>query len=189
MPVLADAPVQQLPDTLVSASRVPVPVAAVGSAVTVITGEELERRQVRLVSDVLRDVPGLAVNRSGGPGTQTQVRIRGAEANQTLVVIDGVEVNDPAGGSEFDFARLLASDIERIEILRGPQSALYGSDAIGGVINIVTKGASASGIEVTGSGEYGAFGTSQVSTSARVGFDDVVRAALTVSRYDTDGIS
>lgn len=189
MPVLADAPVQQLPDTLVSASRVPVPVAAVGSAITVITGEELERRQVRLVSDVLRDVPGLAVNRSGGPGTQTQVRIRGAEANQTLVVIDGVEVNDPAGGSEFDFANLLASDIERIEILRGPQSALYGSDAIGGVINIVTKGASASGIEVAGSGEYGAFGTSQVSTSARVGFDDVVRAALTVSRYDTDGIS
>ena len=185
----AEEATRQLPETVVSASRIPVLSEAVGSAVTVITGEALERRQVRLVSDVLRDVPGLAVSRSGGAGAFTQVRIRGAEANQTLVVIDGVEMNNPAGGSEFDFANLLTSDIERIEILRGPQSALYGSDAIGGVVNIITKKAAGRGIEVGASGEYGSFGTSQVSGSARLGFADVVSAALSVSRYDTDGIS
>ena len=186
---VAEEGVQQLPETVVSASRIPVLSESVGSAVTVITGEELERRQVRLVSDVLRDVPGLAVSRSGGAGTFTQVRIRGAEANQTLVLIDGVEINNPAGGSEFDFANLLASDIERIEVLRGPQSALYGSDAIGGVINIITKSAPGNGVEAQASGEYGSFGTSQVAGSAKVGFADVVSAALSVARYDTDGIS
>ena len=170
--------VPTLPETVVSASRIPVSSEAVGSAVTVITEEELEQRQVRLVSDVLRDVPGLAVSRTGGFGTLTQVRIRGAEANQTLVVIDGVEMNNPAGGSEYDFANLLASDIERIEILRGPQSALYGSDAIGGVINIITKGGPGRGAEVGGSAEYGSYNTSQVSASGRIGFDDVVRMSV-----------
>ena len=186
---MAEEPVQEVPETVVSASRVPLPVAAVGSAVTVITAEDLERRQVRLVSDALRDVPGVAVNRSGGPGTVTQVRIRGAEANQTLVVIDGVEVNNPAGGSEFDFANLLASDIERIEVLRGPQSALYGSDAIGGVINIVTKGGPGRGVEMTGSAEYGSYNTSQVSASGRAGLDDKIRLSLNVTRYNSTGIS
>ena len=186
---MAEEGVQTLPDTVVSASRIPVLSKSVGSAVTVITSEELERRQVRLVSDVLRDVPGVAVSRSGGAGTFTQVRMRGAEANQTLVLIDGVEVNNPAGGSEFDFATLLASDVERIEVLRGPQSALYGSDAIGGVINIITKSAPGNGASFQASGEYGSFGTSQLSGSAKVGFADVVSAALSVARFDTDGIS
>ena len=186
---MAEDDVQELPETVVSASRVPLPVEAVGSAVTVITAEDLERRQVRLVSDVLRDVPGLAVSRSGGPGTLTQIRIRGAEANQTLVVIDGIEVNNPAGGSEFDFANLLASDIERIEVLRGPQSALYGSDAIGGVINIVTKGGPGRGVEIGGSAEYGSYNTSQVSASGRAGLDDKVRLSLNVTQLNSTGIS
>lgn len=127
------------PEVVVSASRVPEPARESGSAVTVITEQQLEDRQVRIVSDVLRDVPGLAVSRSGTIGSLTQVRIRGAEANQTLVLIDGIEVNNPAGGSEFQFQNLLDAGISRIEVLRGPQSALWGSDAIGGVINIVTK--------------------------------------------------
>ncbi len=185
----AEEAARQLPETVVSASRIPVLSEAVGSAVTVITAEELERRQVRVVSDVLRDVPGLAVSRSGGVGTFTQVRIRGAEANQTLVIIDGVEVNNPAGGSEFDLATLLANDIERIEVLRGPQSALYGSDAIGGVINIITKKGPGRGVEVGASGEYGSFNSYQVSGNAKVGFADVISAALSVARLETDGIS
>lgn len=128
-----------LDEISVTANLVPTPARAVGSAVTVITSEELEQRQIRLVSDALREVPGLAVNRTGPVGQLTQVRIRGSEGNQTLVLIDGIRANDPSAGSEFDFAHLTASDIARIEVLRGPQSALYGSDAVGGVINIVTR--------------------------------------------------
>ena len=129
---------QTLPETVVTATRVETPIEQVGSAVTVITAEELERRQVRFVSDVLRDVPGVAVNRSGVAGNLTQVRIRGSEPNQSLVVIDGVRVNNP-NGNGFDFNSLLNLEIERIEVLRGPSSVLWCSDAIGGVINIITK--------------------------------------------------
>lgn len=114
----------KLPAVVVSASHVPLPIQQSGSAIQMVTAADLQQRQVRLVSDVLRDIPGLAVNRTGNMGALTQVRIRGAEANHTLVIIDGIEMNDPSGGSEYNFANLLAADIERIEVLRGPQSAL-----------------------------------------------------------------
>lgn len=131
-----------LDDISVTANMVPTEKSKVGSAVTSFTENELEQRQTRLVSDVLREVPGVAVNRTGPVGQLTQVRIRGSEGNQTLVLIDGMRVNDPSAGSEFDFAHLLAEEVERVEVLRGPQSALYGSDALGGVINIVTRSGS-----------------------------------------------
>ncbi len=129
---------QTLPETVVTATRVETPIEQVGSSITRITAEDLERRQVHVVADVLRDVPGVAVNRTGVVGNLTQVRIRGAEANQSLVVIDGVRVNNP-NGNGFDFNSLLNLEIERIEVLRGPSSVLWGSDAIGGVVNIITK--------------------------------------------------
>ena len=132
---------QASPAVVVSASRTPQSSLEVGSALSIISQEELEAKQIRLVSDALRAVPGLAVNRAGPAGTLTQLRIRGAEANHTVVLIDGVKINDPFS-SEVDFAHLMAADIERIEILRGPQSVLYGSEAIGGVISIFTKKAS-----------------------------------------------
>jgi len=109
----------------------------VGSSVTVITTQQMQDRQVRIVSDVLRDVPGFAVSRTGAVGGQTQVRVRGAEGNHVLTLIDGIEASDPFFG-EFDFGQLLGDDVARIEILRGAQSALYGSDAIAGVINYIT---------------------------------------------------
>lgn len=178
---------EQLPEVVVSASRIAVPSEEVGSAVTVITAEEIERKQVRVLSDVLREVPGLAVNRTGTVGGLTQVRIRGAEGNQTLVIIDGVEVNDPSAGSEFNFGNVLASDIERIEVLRGPQSALYGSDAIGGVINIITK---KGGGPVTGtlSVEGGSFRTGQATANLRGG-DDWYHFSLGATGFSTDGVS
>lgn len=159
--------VRVAPETVVTASRVPVPAEQVGSAVTVITGEQLERRQTVLVSEILRDVPGLAINRAGAVGNTTQARIRGAEANQTLVLIDGIEVADPTI-SEFNFAPLLAADVERIEVVRGPLSALWGADAIGGVINIITK-RGRKGWQATGSLEGGSFGTLETSAGLRGG--------------------
>ena len=113
-----------LPTLAVIANRTPTDTRAVGSAITIIDHEELERRQIKFVADALRTVPGVAVSRTGGAGGITDVRIRGAESNQTLVLIDGIEVNDPALNSSTDFASLLSLEVERIEVLRGPQSAL-----------------------------------------------------------------
>src|SRR5690625_3311508 len=124
---------------VVTATRTERPLSTVGSSLTVITAEDLENRQTTYVADILREVPGVAVSRAGGPGSKTDIRIRGGETNHTLVLIDGIEANNPAGDDAFDFGHLLTDDIERIEVLRGPQSVLYGSEAVGGVINIITK--------------------------------------------------
>ncbi len=132
-----------------------------GSSATIIEPIDVENRQVRIVSDVLRDVPGVAVNRLGPVGQFTQVRLRGAEGNHTLTLIDGMKVSDPFAG-EFDFGTLIADDIARIEVLRGEQSALYGSDAIGGVIHYITlTGAEAPGIRARAEG--GSFGTANAA--------------------------
>lgn len=174
-------------EIVVSASRVEIAREASGSAITVLDGDYLEQNQIRTISDVLRDVPGVAVSRSGGPGSFTQVRLRGAEANQTLVLIDGIEVNDIAGGSEFDFADLLNLQIERVEVLRGAQSALWGSDAMGGVINITTKQGKGP-LNGQLSLERGSFDTHQESFNINGG-SDIYHYALSASQLDTDGIS
>lgn len=124
----------------ITANRSPTAVQRTGSAITVISGEEIRRTSPGSLVDVLRWVPGLSTVENGGPGSVHYVMLRGAESRHTLVLIDGVRVNDPSGpGSEFDFQSLAPGLIDRIEVLRGPQSALYGSDALGGVINIITK--------------------------------------------------
>ncbi len=177
----------ETPTVVVTATRYPVDERTVGSSITVITSDELQKQQTRFVSDILREVPGVAVNRSGTFGTLTQVRIRGAEGNQTLVIIDGVEVNDPAGGDEYDFGNLLAGDIERIEVLRGPQSTLYGSNSIGGVINIITKRGK-DGVTLTGRGEGGSFNTFDGGASVSGG-NEKVNGYVGLSGYRTDGIN
>lgn len=184
-PAAGDAVV--LDEIVVSASRVPMKASKVGSTVTVITAEELEERGDRYVSDVLRDVPGLSVSRTGSFGALTEIYIRGTEADHTLVVVDGVEINDPSSGSKVDFGELLISDIERIEILRGSQSALWGSDAIGGVINIVTKKGKG---DINGfvSAEGGSFGSLKSNAAIRGG-NDWVHGSLALSKYKTNGIS
>ena len=143
---------------VVTASRTPVSINDSGSSISVITRADLERWQSIQIADVIRNVPGVAVSRSGPLGAQTQLRLRGAEANHVLVLIDGVEVNDPAFGDEFQFEHLTTDQIERVEIVRGPQSALWGSDAVAGVINVITRrNRSASGI--SGFLESGSFAT------------------------------
>lgn len=142
MPALAAAQTNpvSLPPVVVSATQVPTPAEQIGSSVTVITSEDIERDQLRSVPDILNNVPGLNVVQSGGPGGQTAVFMRGTGSQHVKVLIDGIDAGDPsAPNGAFDFAHLLASDIERIEILRGPQGGLYGASAIGGVISITTK--------------------------------------------------
>lgn len=189
-PALAqDGPPVGLSPIVVSATRTELPLDQVGSSMTVITGEELERRQIRFLSEALRTVPGLAVTRVGGTGSQTQVRIRGAESNQTLVLVDGIEVNDPSIESEFDFGNLLVTDIDRVEILRGPQSVLYGSDAAGGVINVITRRGRGRP-RASASLEGGSFGTVEGRASLSGGLgEDRFRFALAAARLRTDGIS
>jgi vitamin B12 transporter len=128
---------------IVTGARAPLSIGAIGSAVTVITRDDIERRQARYVADLLRHVPGFAVSQSGVAGSQTQVRVRGAEANHVLVLVDGARANDPATGDEFRWEFLTTANIERIEIVRGPQSAIWGSDALAGVVNIITRSGSA----------------------------------------------
>jgi vitamin B12 transporter len=124
----------------VTANRSPTAIQRTGSAITVISGEELRKTSPATVIDVLRQVPGVAISSNGGPAQLSTVFIRGGASRHTLVLVDGVRVNDPSSTeNEFDFSTLVPGDIERIEVLRGPQSALYGSDAMGGVINIVTR--------------------------------------------------
>ncbi|HZV58411.1 MAG TPA: TonB-dependent receptor plug domain-containing protein, partial [Sphingobium sp.] len=129
----------------------------IGSSITLIDAQDMADRETRIVSDILRDVPGIAVSRAGAVGGQTQIRIRGSEANHVLVFVDGIKVSDPYQG-EFDFATLIADDAARIEVLRGQQSALYGSDAIGGVVSYITlSGREAPGVRLRGEG--GSFDT------------------------------
>ena len=130
---------QSLEEVVVVATRLPVPAAKVGNSVSVLQRSEIEASQAVAVSDLLASLPGVGVTRSGGAGGLTGLRIRGAETDHTLVLVDGVQINDPAApGGGFDFGNLLTGGISRIEVLRGPQSTLYGSQAIGGVVNIVT---------------------------------------------------
>lgn len=124
---------------VVSATRFDMPEDYVASSVTVITDDEIARNQQRTLPDALQTVPGLNIVQTGGPGGQTSVFIRGTNSNQTKVIIDGIDVNDPSANNAFDFGQVLTWDLSRVEVLRGPQSSLYGSDALGGVINLETK--------------------------------------------------
>ncbi len=131
---------QQLPDLVVTANRTPEPLSSTGSSISVISGEVLATNSPSSLADALRTVPGLMLTQSGGPAGATGVMLRGANTGQTLVLIDGIRVNDPSGvAGDFNFGLIAPGAVDHIEVLRGPQSALYGSDAMGGVINIITK--------------------------------------------------
>jgi vitamin B12 transporter len=146
---------------VVSPTTIPTPSSETASSVSVITSVDIETRQLRTVPDALATVPGLNVVQTGGPGGLTSVFMRGTNSNHVKVLIDGIDVSDPSSANAaFDFGQLLTGDIERIEVLRGPQSGLYGSDAIGGVISITTKQGSGPP-KVTASFEGGSFGTTR----------------------------
>jgi vitamin B12 transporter len=173
-------------DIVVTATRSgdAIPADLVGSSVTIIDNQDLQDRQTRILSDALRDVPGVAVSRVGAVGDQTQVRIRGSESNHVLVYIDGIKADDPYDG-EYDFGTLLNDEASRVEVLRGQQSALYGSDAIGGVISYTTlSGRELPGISLRAEG--GSMGT--YDGGARIaGARGDVDYTVSTSYYHTDG--
>lgn len=144
---------------VVSATRVPTPESQVASSLTVITADDIAAKQSQTLPDILKDVPGLNLVQTGGPGGQTSLFMRGTNANHTKVMVDGIDVSDPTNvDGSLDFSRFLTQDIQTVEVLRGPQSGLYGSDAIGGVINIITK-SGAGPAQLTATVQGGSFAT------------------------------
>jgi vitamin B12 transporter len=177
-----------LDEIIVTGTRLATPATEVGSSVSVITAADIARRGYRRAEEALAALPGVSTSQSGGPGSQTNVFIRGISGDKVLVVIDGVTVNDPTSvGGGLDFGTLDAADIDRIEVLKGPQSTLYGSDAIGGVINIVTKRAGA-GLHASGFAEYGSFDTKRGGVTVSGG-SDLGELRLSATRTDSDGFS
>ena len=179
-------PVLETREVVISATKTPVPISHLTSAVEVITEEDLKRRQSKTVVDALRLSQGLTVFSNGGPGSSASVRIRGSNADQVLVLIDGAIMNSATLGS-FNFANLTTDNVERIEILRGAQSMLWGSDAMGGVINIITK----KGTDVpsaTAFFEYGSF--SSIREGGQVsGQKGPIDFTAALSRWDYTGFS
>lgn len=187
-PVLALLAAAAADEIVVTAARAPQSAVETGQAVAVLDRDLIEQRQSVIVSDLLAQTPGVAVSRNGGVGGFTGVRIRGAEAEQTLVLIDGVKVNDPSSpGGGFDFANLLADNIARIEVLRGPNSVPWGSQAIGGVVNIITARPTAEPM-LTVRVEGGSFGTAQAVANGSFTAGPVA-ASLGGGYFTTDGIS
>ncbi|HEX4694681.1 TonB-dependent receptor plug domain-containing protein [Sphingomonas sp.] len=175
------------PDIIVS-SGAPQYAENIGQAVTLIDRATLDQRQTVVLADLLATTPGVTVTRNGGIGGFSAVRIRGAEGEQTLTLIDGVRVNDPSSpGGGFDFANLLSGSIDRVEILRGPNSVPWGSQAIGGVVNVITLQPS-NGLQARGNAEYGSF-NSVFANAGVSGKTGIVSGALTAGYLRTEGIS
>lgn len=183
--VIADL---RIPPAIVVVAGVPQYDYEAGRAVTELSRGEIERRQTIVLSDLLATTPGVTVSRNGGPGALTALRIRGAEGDQTLVLIDGVRANDPSStGGGYDFGNLLAGAIERVEVLRGPNSIVWGSQALGGVVNIVTRQPQY-GLSADANMEYGS--EDQFSGNATLGYaNDSVKAGVSAGYLRTDGIS
>ena len=176
------APVSE--HVVVSATRTDMPAGEVGNSVSVFDTADLERRQFPLVADVLLAAPGVAVERTGAYGGVTSVYVRGGESNYNKVLLDGIPLNEPGG--TFNFNNVSSENLERIEIVRGAQSAIFGSDAMSSVIHLVTARARP-GTPVQGSlsAEGGSFGTGRVTGAIR-GASGRNDYSIGVSHYTTN---
>jgi len=165
-----------MPNVVITTDREAIPAEKVTGTVTVITRDEMERRQLRTVEEVLRSVPGVSVQQAGQVGTQTSVFVRGSNSNHVVVLIDGMNFNDPSTpNGAIDFAHLLTDNLDRIEVVRGPMSTLYGSGAIGGVINMVTK---------KGAGAPTGGGYAEIGTRLQAGAGAYVRGSAGRFNYN-----
>jgi len=171
-----------------AANRTETPLEKVGQSLSVVDLAELERRQTQNVADILRTLPGVTIARNGSIGANTSVFIRGAESDQTVVLIDGVKLNDPSSpGGGFNFGNLLTGNIERIEVLRGSQSVLWGSQAIAGVVNMVTRQPTEQ-LRLNARSEYGFRDTVNLVANAS-GKAGPLSASVGAGLFRTDGIS
>jgi vitamin B12 transporter len=175
-------------EVVVTATRLETPPREVGSAVSVISGFDLSRFKPSLVLEAMRGAPAVAITQNGGSGGASSVFLRGANSEHTLVLLDGVELNDPINPSRSaDLAHLFLANVDRLEILRGPQGLLYGSDALGGVVNIIpARGSGRPRLTLTSSG--GTFGTF-LGQAAVSGSGGPVDYSFGLSRYETGGVS
>lgn len=175
-------------DIIVTASGVEQQRDETGQAITVIDRAALERTQTNVISDILRTVPGVRVARNGGVGGVTSTFIRGGESSQTLVLIDGVRINDPSSpNAAFDFGSLLTGNIGRVEVLRGPNSVIWGSQAIGGVVNIQTLEPTEA-LVVNARAEYGYRNTAEAQANVS-GTSGIASGSIGGGIFRTDGIS
>jgi vitamin B12 transporter len=190
-----NAPAQQpVTESVVEPSAVSVaptgvttPVEQIASSVTVVTSQEIEAQQRRSANDVLRSVPGVNVVQGGGPGALTSVFIRGTNSNHSKALIDGIDVSDPSGvNRSFNFGLLTTFDLDRVEVLRGPQSGLYGGDALGGVVVVYTKKGEGP-LKVDALAEAGSFGTFNQAVSAR-GSVDRFNYAFNIGHFRADSV-
>ena len=173
-----------LPEIVVTATRYPIRADSLGMSVTVLRGDELRAQGIRSVGDALRQVPGAQVVQGGGFGAQTSLFLRGGESDYVKVLVDGVPVNQPGGA--YDFANLTTDNVERIEIVRGPSSVLYGSDAIAGVVQVVTReGRGPPGGSAAAEG--GTYGSFRWEAGASAG-SEALGWSASASRRTTDGI-
>jgi vitamin B12 transporter len=173
---------------VVTATRNPMPISTIGSSVSVLTQEDLQNLGVSYVDDALRTLPGVSVSQTGGPGGQSSVRIRGEEGYRTLVLLDGIRIDDPSGTQvATNFADLLVSDIAQIEVVRGPQSLLYGPDAIGGVVQILTDRPQ-DGLHYRAQASAGAYHTFGASGALLYGADKF-GIALSAADQQTQGFT
>lgn len=188
-PALAQESEDTRLDTVtVEGSRLDQAATEIGSSVTIITAEEIDELGFDFALDAVAAAPGVTINSNGALGGVASVRIRGASSEQTLVLIDGVAVNDPSSpGGGYDFARLDTENIERIEVLKGPQSTLWGTDAIGGVVSITTKRPQG-GFGGSAFGEYGSFNTFRGGASIENG-NETGDFRLAIVGTSSDGIS
>jgi vitamin B12 transporter len=178
-----------LETVVVTATRTPQVLSMTGMSMSIITANDLKTQQTDALTDILAETPGLTVNRNGGPGQLTTISIRGAETGQSVVLIDGVRINDPSSTDEGAIlGDVLVNNIDRIEILRGPQSTLYGSDAIGGVVNILSKRGGDTPFGGMASAEAGSFDTWHLNAAAN-GTTNNVEYGAALNWFDTGGIS
>jgi vitamin B12 transporter len=172
---------------VVSATRTPQPLEKTGTSMSVITADDIALKQTPVLADILADLPGVSITRNGGVGQVTSLFLRGSEVGQTLVLVDGIRINDPSattGGALL--GDVLANGLERIEVLRGPQSTLYGSDAIGGVVNLITARGGDNTLKLTAEG--GSFDTAHFNAAANGTFGSVEFGAA-ANYYVTNSVS
>lgn len=186
MPAIADEEILKIEEVVVTATKIEEPVEETTSSVIVISDETMKAKNKEFVTDILKDVSEINLIQHGGPGTLATVILRGGSSEHTMVMIDGVRVKSTTTGS-FDFSGINVDDIERVEIVKGPQSTIYGSEAMAGVVNIITKKGKGKPKLVT-SLEGGSYGTYKPSVTFSGG-DDKFDYRITGSYFHTDGIS